>query len=76
MANGTTRFFQLKKLNCKVYLLTVTYVLSKGKLSGFCAENFIPGQPFKDFYDATSIIQSGMRGAFHTAIPNRFAKNM
>jgi uncharacterized membrane protein YsdA (DUF1294 family) len=26
MANGTTRFFQRKILNCKVYLLTITYL--------------------------------------------------
>ena len=49
------------------------YVLSKGKLSAFCAENSIPGQPFKDFSDATSIIQSGIMGTLDTAIPNRFA---
>jgi 2-hydroxy-3-keto-5-methylthiopentenyl-1-phosphate phosphatase len=52
------------------------YVLSKGKLSVFCTENSIPGQPFKDFSDATRIIHLGMRGAFHTAIPNRFAKTI
>jgi len=52
------------------------YVLSKGKLSAFCAENAIPGQPFKDFADATRILQWGMKEAFHTAIPNRFAKTL
>jgi 2-hydroxy-3-keto-5-methylthiopentenyl-1-phosphate phosphatase len=49
------------------------YVLSKGKLSAFCAENDIPGQPFKDFSDATIIIQSGIMGALDTAILNRSA---
>jgi 2-hydroxy-3-keto-5-methylthiopentenyl-1-phosphate phosphatase len=52
------------------------YVLSKGKLSIFCAENSILGQPFKDFSDATFIIQSGMRESSHTAIPDRFAKTI
>jgi 2-hydroxy-3-keto-5-methylthiopentenyl-1-phosphate phosphatase len=51
------------------------YVLSKGKLSIFCAENAIPGQPFKDFSDAASIIQSGIMGTLDSAILNRFAKN-
>ena len=49
------------------------YVLSKGKLSAFCAENAIPGQPFKDFSDAASIIQSGISGTLETAIFNRSA---
>jgi 2-hydroxy-3-keto-5-methylthiopentenyl-1-phosphate phosphatase len=49
------------------------YVLSKGKLSVFCAENAIPGQPFKDFSDAASIIQSGISGPLETAILNRYA---
>ena len=48
-------------------------VLSKGKLSAFCAENFIPGQPFKNFSDATSIIQAGISEAIETAIRNRSA---
>jgi len=48
-------------------------VLSKGKLSAFCAENAIPGQPFKDFSDAASIIQSGISGTLETAIFNRSA---
>jgi 2-hydroxy-3-keto-5-methylthiopentenyl-1-phosphate phosphatase len=50
-----------------------TYVLSKGKLSTFCAENDIPGQPFKDFSDAASIIQAGISEALETAILNRSA---
>lgn len=52
------------------------YVLSKGKLSVFCTENSIHGQTFKDFSDATRIIQSGMMESFHTAIPDRFAKTI
>jgi hypothetical protein len=42
-------------------------------LSTFCAENDIPGQPFKDFSDATSIIQAGISEALETAILNRSA---
>lgn len=52
------------------------YVLSKGKLSNFCSDNSIPGQPFKDFSDATRIIQAGISEAFCTVIYNRLTKNM
>lgn len=52
------------------------YVLSKGKLSDFCFDNSIPSQPFKNFSDATRIIQAGISGAFCTVISNRLAKNM
>jgi 2-hydroxy-3-keto-5-methylthiopentenyl-1-phosphate phosphatase len=47
------------------------YVLSKGRLSAFCAANNIPGQPFKDFSDAAIIIQSGISRVLETAILNR-----